>query len=76
MPDYEKMWDQKLEDYEESLKDDVTFEKRLEMEYQKILETMDKQGNYDDLMSDAWQKASDLQEFELYKDASDKYAFT
>jgi peroxin-5 len=57
------------------LKDEQNFEKKLEMEYQRILEEMEKNGNYEELMSDAWQKASDLQEFELYKDKSDVYHF-
>lgn len=35
----------------------------------------EKEGNWEDLMGDAWEKANDIEEHALYRDASDKYDF-
>ncbi|EGR28043.1 hypothetical protein IMG5_184450 [Ichthyophthirius multifiliis] len=74
LPDLDEFWAQKINEYEKEREDEDQFTKRLEQEYQDVLKYMNEQGNYDQI-SDAWQKASDLQEQQLYKDASDHYQF-
>ncbi|KAM3135554.1 hypothetical protein pb186bvf_012410 [Paramecium bursaria] len=71
---YEKFWNDKIEQYEQELGNPETFEQKLEAEYLKILKSMDDQ-NFEDVLGDAWQKASDLQEFELYRDSTENYIF-
>ncbi|CAD8150419.1 unnamed protein product [Paramecium octaurelia] len=72
---FSKMWDEKLEKYESELQNEDQFQKKLEDTYQKILKEMDTGTDFDKMFSEAWQAASDLQEFELYKDSNDTYRF-
>ncbi len=58
--------------------DEQNFNQYLDAEYKKILEELENGGaeKYKDLFTDSWQRASDLEEHELYRDASDKYWFS
>lgn len=53
------LWNKRIEDYEKEAQDEVAFKQKLEEEYKKILEQIDK-NNFDDVFSEAWTKASDL----------------
>ncbi|KAL4481441.1 hypothetical protein ABPG74_007530 [Tetrahymena malaccensis] len=71
----EQFWQSKIQEYEKERQDEEGFEEKLDKEYQDVLKYMQESGDYEEL-SKAWQKASDLEEQSLYKDASDRYAFS
>ncbi|CAK80273.1 unnamed protein product (macronuclear) [Paramecium tetraurelia] len=72
---FSKMWDEKLEKYDSELQNEDQFQKKLEDSYQQILKEMKQGTDIDKLFSEAWQAASDLQEFDLYKDSNNTYRF-
>src|SRR5262245_28104577 len=68
---YKEAWDFAKNGQEEEAQKVMS---KLEEEYSKILENLGKaqeEGNKDmekDLLTDAWQKASDVEEFSVYRD--------
>ena len=60
---------------------DEEFEKMLDDQYMKVLKDLEQSGasgnmkEFNDILADSWQKASDMEEQTLYKDVSDVYHF-
>jgi peroxin-5 len=71
----EKFWADRLREYEEQSHDDKKFQEMLEKQYKQVLEQMNSAENMEGAMGDAWQKAGDVEEYEMYRDVSDKYNF-
>lgn len=65
---YEKMWNERLEEYERLAANQPEFEKYLDSRY---LETL---AGKDIDLADSWQKSSDIYENELYRNISEEYA--
>lgn len=61
-------------------KEEEEFEKMLDEQYKNMLQDLENnQGDmskYNEIFSESWQKASDLEEQLLYKDVSDVYLFS
>ena len=55
LPNYDEVWDQHLQDYENLRQDEQGFEKMLEQQYRNILKDMENGGDMDEMMSKAWQ---------------------
>lgn len=52
---FQDAWNKNLQDYENLRSDDQAFEKMLEEQYKKILEDMEKGGDVEEMMAQAWQ---------------------